>query len=148
MIGWRRMLSAPEVVIDPASRVYEIFLRRFARPGLKYHLLLTTLDIHVHSFLGVLIDQRKSRLRIVVGGSANLDAEVAATKTLCELAQGLTWIDQMSEATEVSPSGAGDVTIPFGNIRNFTDRARLYGLSPPQGAFDFLLGTAKRVDLS
>ncbi len=52
-------------------------------------------------------------------------------KTLCEFAQGLSWLDYMSKNPKSSVSD-------FNDIRTFTDRAELYSSGKLQEAFSFL----------
>ncbi len=141
MIVWRNALSVPRVEIDPASQLNEVFQSRFARPGIEYMLWHTTLDLGVPSFFGLLLDKRGPRPRMVVGGAANPDAARAALKTLCELIQGLSWLDHTGFADEEPVSD-------FAEIRTFMDRARLYSSAHLMEAFSFLLDTRDRVSLS
>jgi ribosomal protein S12 methylthiotransferase accessory factor len=137
MIVWRNQLSVPEVVIDPASALFGTFGKRFDRPGLQYRLWQTTLDLPVPSFFGILFDRRQFPTRMIVGGAANLDAERAALKTLCELTQGLAWLDSASFKETAPPED-------FQDIRSFSDRARFYAAKWQPEAFSFLLDSSSR----
>ena len=131
MIAWRNRLPIPEVTIDDASDLYKIFSTRFSRPGLEYRIWQTSLDLPVPSFFGMLIDHRESKTRMIVGGAANLDAERAVLKTLCELTQGLSWLD-----SKTFKESAAELNID--DIHTFTDRARFYASRWRPEAFSFL----------
>ncbi|MFD3002858.1 YcaO-like family protein [Pontibacter toksunensis] len=142
MIVWRNSLPVPEVIIDEDTDLYQVYTSRFARPGLEYHIWCTTLDFPIPSFFGVLFDHRGAEMRMVVGGAANLDAEKAVQKTLCELIQGLSWLEYMGEQKKCIP-------IDFNDIHSFTDRALLYSTPRDlQKAYSFLFKNFKQVPLS
>lgn len=141
MIMWRKQLRCPRLRIDPASRLGEIFARRFARPGLRFELFDTRLDLAIPSFCGVMIDERRDPPAIMVGGAAHPDPERAALKTLLELVQGLKWLDHMGPR----PIDAGP---DFENIHNFEDRVRLYAFGDMQPALDFLLSSDEMINLA
>ncbi len=132
MIVWRNQLACPRVEIDEGSQLAPVFAECFARPGLDYRLWLTTLDLRVHSFFGVLRDTRDGGVRTIVGGAAGLDPLWAARKTLLELVQGLAWVDYITRgAPFVYEQG-------FGNVTSFEDRVQLYGSNDLSSAFSFL----------
>jgi ribosomal protein S12 methylthiotransferase accessory factor len=131
MIAWRNCLSLPEVIIDPASDLSAVFISRFSRPGLEFRIWQTTLDLGIPSFLGMLTDRRGTTSRMIVGGSANHDPERAVLKTLCELTQGLSWLDSGEFNEE-------DANIKIDDIHTFTDRARFYASVLRENAFSFL----------
>ncbi len=141
MIAWRNQLRCPAVEIDEASALAPIFERHFARPGLTYKLWLTTLDLEIASFVGVLEDRRDGVLRTIVGGAAALDPVVAARKTLVELAQGLAWLDHLGDQPFVPDDD-------FGNVESFEDRVRLYSSNDLSPAFEFLGAADSAVPLS
>jgi ribosomal protein S12 methylthiotransferase accessory factor len=131
MIVWRNRLEIPEIAIDSGTSVYPIYQERFERPGLEYRIWQTSLDLPVPSFFGMLFDRRGSKTRIVVGGSANWDAEAAVLKTLCELVQGLSWLDFLRSSNRSIPTS-------FEELQSFTDRAVLYASQELDEAFSFL----------
>jgi ribosomal protein S12 methylthiotransferase accessory factor len=141
MIMWRNQLRCPQVRIDPRSRLAPLFERHFARPGLRYHLVQTTLDLGVPSFCGLLIDERRDPPAILVGGAAHPDPERAALKTLLELVQGLKWLDHLG----TQPIDPGP---DFANIHTFEERVRLYAFSDMRAAVAFLLDQPQTIDLS
>lgn len=141
MIVWRNRLCVPEIVIDEDTAIYETYLSRFLRPGLEYRLWQTTLDFSIPSFFGVLFDYRGPTTRMIVGGAANYDAEMAVQKTLCELVQGLSWLEHIGNRP--SPNG-----IQFDAVRNFTDRAILYANTDLRAALSFLLDHHTPIRLS
>lgn len=141
MIAWRNRLPIPKLVIDEASRLYPVYVRRFARPGLEYRLWLTTMDFSIPSVFGMLVDQRSSEPQVVVGGAASADAGVAVLKTLCELVQGLSWLDFLGSSQRQVPESAEQ-------IRSFTDRAVYYATRPMPEAFSFLDESTDSVALS
>ncbi len=141
MIAWRNQLRCPAVEIDEASALAPVFERHFARPGLTYKLWLTTLDLEIASFLGVLEDRRDGTLRTIVGGAAALDPVVAARKTLIELAQGLAWLDYLGDEPFVPAED-------YGNVESFEDRVRLYSSNDLSPAFEFLGPASSAVPLS
>jgi ribosomal protein S12 methylthiotransferase accessory factor len=141
MILWRNQLPCPRVQIDAQSSLYSVFQETFARPGLQYTLVYTTLDIPIPSFCGILLDTRTNPPGTVVGGAAHPNPEQAALKTLLELVQGLKWKDYMhNQPITVEPG--------FGNIRSFEDRAHLYALNDLRPAFQFLWADADEIPLS
>lgn len=141
MIVWRNRLQIPEVTIDEGTALHQIYTSRFARPGLEYRIWQTTLDFSLPSFFGILFDHRGPDTRMVVGGAANLDAEQAVQKTLCELIQGLSWLEYMGEQNHgTSPD--------FDEIHNFTDRALLYASRLLPNAYSFLFNDREPVPLS
>jgi len=140
MIMWRNRLPRPRVQIDPQSSLYETFQTRFARPGLEYVLICTTLDLAIPSFVGILLDRRPGRRGILVGGAAHPDPAVAALKTLLELVQGLKWKDYHRSTFEYEPG--------FANVRTFEDRACLYATTDLEEATAFLLEGSHQVALS
>jgi ribosomal protein S12 methylthiotransferase accessory factor len=141
LIVWRNRLQIPEVAIDKGSTLYEVYTEKFARPGLEYRIWQTTLDFPMPSFFGIVFDHRGPKTRMIVGGAANPDAELAVQKTLCELVQGLSWLEYMGEPKEGGPAN-------FEEIRNFTDRARLYAFRELPDAYSFLFGDREPVRLS
>lgn len=142
MIIWRNRLHIPEVTIDEDTALYQVYMSKFARPGLQYRIWNTTLDFSMPSFFGILFDHRGPDLRMIVGGAANLDAEKAVQKTLCELIQGLSWLEYLGKDNS-------NASLKFDDIRNFTDRALLYS-SPKslQNAYSFLFNNQKPIPLS
>src|SRR5581483_5813617 len=50
IITWRNRLPRPHLRIDPQSAIYSLFNERFARPGLEFNLVYTTLDLSIASF--------------------------------------------------------------------------------------------------
>ncbi len=142
MIFWRSRLPCPRVSIDSGSALHDIFHERFARPGLHYTLIYTTLDLAIPSFFGILIDARTVPPGIVVGGAAHPDPGRAVLKTLLELVQGLKWREY--EGLYHSPHQA----ISFDEVRSFKDRARLYAFSDMRTALDFAIGQAEELPLS
>lgn len=141
MIVWRNRLGMPEVTIDKASAIHETYQSRFARPGLDYRIWETTLDFPVPSFFGILFDHRWPKTRMIVGGAAHPDAELAVQKTLCELVQGLTWLEHVDER-------AGRAITAYDRVRTFTDRALLYAFQPPPDSYSFLSRDHARIPLS
>lgn len=141
MIMWRNRLALPRVNIDPASALYPIFQEKFARPGLRYTLVYTSLDLAVPSFFGILVDERSGSPSIMVGGAAHPDPSRAALKTLLELVQSLKWKDHMGcDVFEPEPE--------FRNVRSFDDRARLYASNDLREAFRFLWDHPHEIPLS
>jgi ribosomal protein S12 methylthiotransferase accessory factor len=136
MIIWRSELRIPEVEIDRKSNLYAVFQNRFARAGLDYRIWQTTMDLGVPSFFGMLTDNRGGRPRTIVGGAAHCNPETAVLKTLCELVQGLTWMDFYKQAGNSTPIKADE-------IRTFTDRAVLYAFNDMSEAFAFLKNNNK-----
>jgi ribosomal protein S12 methylthiotransferase accessory factor len=141
MIMWRNQLRCPRLRIDPAGRLGKIFARHFARPGLRFELFDTRLDLAIPSFCGVMLDERRNPPAIMVGGAAHPDPERAALKTLLELVQGLKWLDHMGPR----PIDPGP---DYQNIRDFEDRVRLYAFGDMQPALDFLLAGDQTIDLA
>lgn len=141
MIVWRSRLAIPEIIIDEGSALNPIYKARFARPGLEYRIWQTTLDFSLPSFFGILFDRRGPKTRMIVGGAAHPDAQRAVQKTLCELIQGLTWLDYMGDHPDPRSTD-------FADIRNFTDRALLYALHPLPEAYSFLFHDRAKVPLS
>jgi ribosomal protein S12 methylthiotransferase accessory factor len=141
MIAWRNRLPLPEIAIDEDSALYDVYRARFARPGLEYRIWQTSLDLSVPSFFGVLLDRRRPRTRAIVGGAAHPDAERAVQKTLCELTQGLAWLEHLADDTAPPISS-------YDHIRSFTDRARLYAFQYDPNAFSFLFGRRETMALS
>lgn len=141
IIVWRNRLACPRVHIDPQSALYPLFQERFARPGLEYTLVYTTLDLTIPSFLGILKDRRREPPGIIVGGAAHPDPYKAALKTLLELVQGLKWMDQIGYKPVQAEEG-------FRNIRSFDDRARLYAFGDMQEACQFFWENSHEIPLS
>jgi ribosomal protein S12 methylthiotransferase accessory factor len=131
MIVWRNSIGVPQVLIDVKSPIYNIFQTRFVRPRLVYRIYYTTMDMGMPSFFGTLTDHRGDQPRIVVGGASHPNADRAVLKTLCELVQGLTWVEHIGKPSEEVPDD-------FADVRTFTDRAVLYAFHPPIGALSFL----------
>ncbi|GAE66778.1 YcaO-like family protein [Chryseobacterium indologenes] len=131
MIMWRGKIPCKKVEIDEFSSIFEIFNKKFIRPGLEFNLYLTQFDFEMPSFFGVLVDHRKGFKSRVVGGAAHPNPEVAALKTLLELVQGLVWKDYK-----------GNVDFPimdkFQNIDSFESRMELYAYNDMTEAFTFL----------
>jgi len=134
MIFWRNRLECPRIVIDESSDIFETFITKFDRPGLKYEIYDTTLDLEIPSFFGVLTDSRGDSIGRVVGGACNPNPTVAILKTLEELVQGLKWKDH-KEATEMK---SFPIVKDFTNIRSFENRMELYAFNDLEEAFDFL----------
>lgn len=141
IIMWRNRLSCPRVRIDAASSIHRLFQEKFARPGLEYNLIYTTLDLSIPSFFGFLRDTRRNPPGIVVGGAAHPDPSVAARKTLLELVQGLKWMDYIGHRSFPVVPG-------FRNIRSFEDRSSLYAFNDLSEAFNFLLESPNEISLS
>jgi ribosomal protein S12 methylthiotransferase accessory factor len=141
IIMWRNRLSCPRVEINPENSLYAVFRKVFDRPGLKYNLFYTTLDLGVPSFFGYLQDLRRDPPAIVVGGAAHSDPQTAILKTLLELLQGLKWIDYLDKKLINNEPG-------FSNIRSFDDRVHLYAFSDMQECFTFLQNSKKTIPLS
>lgn len=131
IISWRNRLPLPRVEIDPASALYELFQRRFARPGLEYTIFCTTLDLEMPSFLGIMRDLRRVPPSLTVGGAAHPDPSRAVLKTLLELVQGLKWSDNVTEREF-------PIVESFSNVRGFDDRMKLYAFNDLFEAFGFL----------
>lgn len=131
MIMWRGKIPCKKVEIDQLSGIFELFNKKFSRPGLEFSLYLTQFDFEMPSFFGVLTDSRKGFKSRVVGGAAHPDPEVAALKTLLELVQGLVWKDYK-----------GDIKFPvmdkFENVNSFEARMELYAYNDMTEAFTFL----------
>jgi ribosomal protein S12 methylthiotransferase accessory factor len=141
IIMWRNRLPRPRVKIDPRSNIYNLFNEKFARPGLEYILVYTTLDLSLPSFFGILIDRRRNPPSLIVGGAASLNPDAAVLKTLLELVQGLKWMDSFEgQSFPVEPE--------FQNIRSFQDRVKLYALNHHPEAFSFLLEGEDVIELS
>jgi ribosomal protein S12 methylthiotransferase accessory factor len=141
VIMWRNCLSIPVVHIDENSPVFSLFNKKFSRPGLRYHLFYSTLDLSIPSFFGYLEDIRRTPTAICVGGAAHPDPVVGVTKTLLELVQGLKYYDYLkSKPLSVEPG--------FHNINSFEDRAHLYALNDLQKAFQFLHEPPFQIELS
>lgn len=141
MIVWRNRLAVPEIIIDRDTELYETYVTRFVRPGLEYRIWHTMLDFSIPSFFGVLFDHRGPTTKMIVGGAAHGDAEVAVQKTLCELVQGLSWLEHLGN--QPSPEGSR-----FDAVRTFTDRAVLYANHDLRSALSFLLANPTAVTLS
>src|SRR5581483_6314970 len=138
---WRNRLPRPHLRIDPQSAIYSLFNERFARPGLEFNLVYTTLDLSIASFFGILRDTRCSPPRMIVGGAAHLDPCAAALKTLTELVQGLEWMDSFDGSSFPIEQG-------FQNVRSFEDRVLLYASNYVPEAFSFLFEDQSEIDLS
>ncbi len=135
MIIWRNRLKIPKVDLQSDSDFSKLFSEVFDRPGLKYEVYYTTLDMGVPSFFGVLSDNRDGAYGKVVGGAAHNDPKIAILKTLLELVQGLKWKDHKMEQglTELK------TTDNFSNINSFEKRMELYCFNKNvEKAFDFL----------
>jgi len=130
MITWRNRLPCCAVSLDDASELADLFGERFAHPALAYSLYVTTLDLGVPSFLGVLRDNRGSQRGTIVAGAASLDPLWAATKTLLELVQGLAWMEHVGPVSL-------DVA-DFASVTTFEQRAMLYAFNDLRRALDFL----------
>lgn len=141
MIVWRSRLPIREVIIDKGTLLHDVYASRFARPALEYRIWQTTLDFSLPSFFGILFDHRGPAIRMVAGGAANPDAEQAVQKTLCELIQGLTWLEYMG------PLARG-ISSDFNSIHTFTDRALYYASHQVPDAFSFLMHDCEPVALS
>ena len=141
MIVWRNRLNIPEVKIDEGTALHKTYKSKFLKPGLEYRIWQTTLDFSMPSFFGILFDHRGPKKRMIVGGAANPDAELAAEKTLCELVQGLSWLEYVGKHKE-------DSSTDFDQIRNFTDRALLYAFRDLPDAYSFLFNHREPVLLS
>lgn len=140
MIFWRNRLPLPRVQIDEKSDLHDIFHAKFARPGLHYTLIQTTLDLEMPSFVGFVLDARSDPPGIMVGGAAHPDPNRAALKTLLELVQGLKWKDFMKTSIVPEPG--------FRNIRSFDDRAHLYASNDLREAFQFVWEHGHEIPLS
>ena len=140
MIMWRNSLSLPRVEIDSKSKIFDIFHKRFVRPGLEYFVFSTQFELPIPSFMGVVLDTRSGSPSVMVGGAANPDPEKAVLKTLLELVQGLKWKDTMKNQFIPEPE--------FQNIRSFMDRAQLYATHFIPEAFAFLLDQKPSLKLS
>lgn len=134
MIFWRNQLPCPKVVIDESSEIFEIFKSKFERPGLKYEIFETTMDLEIPSFFGVLTDTRGDSIGRVVGGACNPNPTIAVLKTLEEMVQGLKWKDH-KESTEMK---SFPIVEDFSNIRSFENRMELYSFNELNEAFNFL----------
>jgi ribosomal protein S12 methylthiotransferase accessory factor len=141
IIMWRNRLPCPRVRIDEQSELYSIFHEKFARPGLEYTLVYTTLDLQIPSFFGILTDTRREWPMIFAGGAAHPDPVQAAHKTLIELAHGLKWMDYFEY-------GPLPVEPGFRNVRSFEDRVRLYAFNDMREAFRFLWDHRTEIPLS
>lgn len=142
IITWRNKLSAPRVIIDESSSIFQTFAEKFQRTGLEYYLFYTTLDIKIPSFFGILLDKRDKDTRLIVGGAAHLDADVAVLKTLTELVQGLKWLDSMRN------NSVNLIKTDIRDIRSFEDRFKFYSSTFLPHVFEFLLSNKCSVNLS
>jgi thiazole/oxazole-forming peptide maturase SagD family component len=129
------------VRVDERSALHSVFTEKFARPGLEYTLIHTTLDLAIPSFFGILRSTRHNPPGLVVGGAAHPDPVQAALKTLTELVQGLKWLDYRG----YDPFDAG---ADFSNVRSFDDRMRLYAYNTYPEAFEFLSQQSDEIPLS
>lgn len=141
LIMWRNKLQLPRIIIDEKSNIYETYKEKFERNGLEYILINTTMDLHIPSVFGMLINRIGSNTSIIVGGAANPDPEKAVLKTLTELVQGLKWMDYTK--SEKFP-----VEEDFKNVRSFEDRMKLYSLNNMIEAFDFIITDEQKINLS
>lgn len=141
LIMWRNRLRLPRIIIDDKASIYNIFKEKFERNGLEYILIDTTMDLHIPSVFGILINRMGSHTSIVVGGSANPNPEKAVIKTLTELIQGLKWADY-TKSEEFS------ILEDFKNVRSFEDRMKLYSLNDMTKAFDFIIQNRQSINLS
>lgn len=141
LIMWRNKLRLPRIIIDSESSIYDIYKEKFERYGLEYILVDTTLDLHIPSVFGILINKIGNHTSFVVGGSANPDPEKAVIKTLTELVQGLKWADYTK--SEEFP-----ILEDYKNVRSFEDRMKLYSLNNMSEAFDFIIHNKQKVNLS
>ena len=141
MVVWRHQLAIPRLRIDDGSALYPLFHRHFLRPGLEYHLFLTTLDLPVTSVFGYLRDTRCRPPSILAGGAAHHDPSRAVLKTLLELVQGLKWRDWDGFEPLAAEPG-------FANVRTFDHRMRLYASNDMTPALDFLDDGTPAVALS
>ncbi len=141
VIVWRNRLPCPRIEVDDGAPFAAEYRERFARPGLRYSLFLTTLDLPFCSVFGVLEDASGPRPRLTVGGACHLDPAQAVRKTCLELVQGMKWLEHMGDAGFPLVDG-------FSNVRQFEDRIRLYGFNDLRPAFDFLSTSAETVPLS
>lgn len=134
VIMWRNRIAAPRVFIDNDTEFGKTFTAVFNRPGLEYNLFYTTLDLEIPSFFGYVRDYRCSPPAVVAGGAAHPNPEIAALKTLTELAQGLAWVHNPGRMK--SP-----LIEDFDLVKTFDDHMRLYADNPPMEAFSFLQGS-------
>jgi ribosomal protein S12 methylthiotransferase accessory factor len=141
MIVWRNRLSCPSITIDEHSPLHEVMKKRFSRPGLRYSLFLTSLDLPFHSVFGILHDNSGPVPRMTVGGACHFDPAEAVRKTCLELVQGMKWLEYMDEDQFT-------VVPRFSNVRQFEDRIRLYGFNDLHDTFDFLGKQDESVALS
>jgi ribosomal protein S12 methylthiotransferase accessory factor len=135
MIVWRNQLKIPRVHLNHDSKLFKLFQDVFDRPGLKYEIFYTTLDLGIPSFFGMLTDNRDDNFGRVVGGAAHSNPEVAFLKTLLELVQGLKWKDYKKEKLQ----NGFEVINNFENINSFEKRMELYSFNKETDvAFNFL----------
>lgn len=141
MIVWRNRLPCPAIVIDEKAALHGLVTKHFSRPGLRYSLYLTSLDLPFHSVFGILEDRSGPRPRMTVGGACHFDPAEAVRKTCLELVQGMKWLEYMDD-------DAFPVVTGFSNVRHFEDRIRLYGFNDLRHAFDFLAARNESIRLS
>jgi ribosomal protein S12 methylthiotransferase accessory factor len=86
MIAWQAMMAPPQIRIETLSDENYDLVRRFESTGAEVVMFDVTLDHGIPTILSVLRNSTPGAASFVVAGSTSLDPEVAAAKSLEELA--------------------------------------------------------------
>lgn len=126
-IHWLNALKAPRIVPEeiPDKELRDIFVERFARPGIQYFIWDITLDIPVPSYFCVAIGTSNIGQLFCVGTASHLDSRQALLKSLIEASQERPFL-RYEHVRDPTWSCKED----FSNINSFDDHARVYTTRP------------------
>lgn len=132
-IVWLNRLQVPRIALDePPLR--ELFRRRFERPGLDYFLFAMQFDFSAPTVLAIVRDRNFDPPLWCIGGACRIDVRKAAEKALVEVVQG--WMWARHERLTFGPMARPE---NFDEIRDFSQRVRLYACADMQEALSFLI---------
>ncbi|HVG17655.1 MAG TPA: YcaO-like family protein [Blastocatellia bacterium] len=131
---WLNRLPLPQVEVDKASPIYDVFKEKLDLAGLRYHLCDATTDLGIPVFFTLLVGDSNVGRMVNAGSQANLSAHNAALKSMVEAAHGrpyVRYIIQQNPNWKYSPD--------FSTVRSFQDHAAFYTRAPQHfDALDFV----------
>jgi ribosomal protein S12 methylthiotransferase accessory factor len=142
MLTWQAMLAPPQIRIETLSDENYDLVQRFESTGASVAMLDITLDHGIPTILSVLRGGAPGAAALVVAASSSLDPEVAAAKSLEELAHtrrfsqyARTWIAPL----EPDPPDYECVADQVTHLAFWADPANT-------GLADFLFSSSRRVE--
>ncbi|MBA5867455.1 MAG: hypothetical protein GDA67_12260 [Nitrospira sp. CR1.3] len=140
-ITWQSMLGPPHILNDTLSDENTDLIKRIEHTGARVTLLNITLEHGVPTVLAVAHQRGLSAPALIFAASASLDPEMAARKSLEELAH--TWRLAHQLKTRFPPLVPGPY---FEKVKNQDDHVHLYCDHANTSLAEFLFNSSRRIN--